>query len=230
MGSTSNLEFPSNSGTAVGSSLAPTLDPTDHVQTHIARELHDQVAQPLIGLILEIQELRAGGVEGETLGRALDRMQDMVRHVLRQTREMLVDLRGQGDLRLDFVEVLRHELQVAPDTSPRTGIRLHASSRWPRPINGWAAFNLMRIVHEAVINARRHAEAHTIDIFLDTNDEGEAVVVVVDDGLGIRDAPAGFGMVGMAERALILGGTFNVKAREVGGTRVEVRVPSHRLE
>ena len=56
-----------------------------------------------------------------------------------------------------------------------------------------------------------------------------SVVVVLDDGVGIEDAPHGFGMRGMAERAAILGGSFSAGPRQSGGARVEVRVPAWRL-
>jgi two-component system sensor histidine kinase UhpB len=67
-------------------------------------------------------------------------------------------------------------------------------------------------------------------VVLDVGPRGDAVVVILDDGAGIEDAPHGFGMQGMEERAAILGGTFSVGLRHTGGTRVEVRVPAWRLE
>jgi two-component system, NarL family, sensor histidine kinase UhpB len=89
---------------------------------------------------------------------------------------------------------------------------------------------LLRIAQESIANAVRHGRARKIDVFLDTNAKQEAVMVVIDDGVRSPDAPSGLGMVGMTERAVILGGTFSSSLRESGGTRVEVRVPAQRLE
>jgi signal transduction histidine kinase len=193
---------------------------------HFARELHDQVAQPLIGLVLDIYELRTQSRLEEHVAAQMLQVEDAARRVLRQTREMLVDLRGPRDLRLNFVEVLKSELvRRASDVVPN----IHATSRWPERINGWAAFNLLRIAQESIANAVRHGRAGKIDVFLDTNARHEAVMVVIDDGVRVPDAPSGFGMVGMSERAVILGGSFSSTMLEVGGTRVEVRLPTERL-
>jgi signal transduction histidine kinase len=222
------LEFPSGSGVRSPSVHAPAVvDVTSDLPAHFARELHDQVAQPLIGLVLEIYELRTQSTLDETVATQMLRVEDAARRILRQTREMLVDLRGPSDLRLNFVQVLRTELgRKASDVAPS----IHATSRWPKRINGWAAFNLLRIAQESIANAVRHGRAGKIDVFLDINAEHEAVMVVIDDGMRVPDAPSGFGIAGMSERAVILGGTFSSAMRESGGTRVEVRVPAQRLE
>jgi signal transduction histidine kinase len=204
-----------------------TTDAPEDLGAHFARELHDQVAQPLVALVLDIYELRTQAPHDESVAAEMLRVEDAARRVLRQTREMLIDLRGQRDLRLNFVEVLKSELVRRPsDVVPS----IHATSRWPKRINGWAAFNLLRIVQESIANAVRHGRAQKIDVFLDTNPKHEALMVVIDDGVRVPDALSGFGMVGMSERAVILGGTFSSAMLESGGTRVEVRVPAQRLE
>lgn len=223
-----SLEFPSSHEVLLPVDDAPATapDPLD-LQAHFARELHDQVAQPLIALVLDIYELRTQSPLDEAVAAQILQVEDAARRVLRQTREMLIDLRGQRDLRLNFVEVLESELKRrVSDVVPS----VHATSRWPKRINGWAAFNLLRIAQESIANALRHGRARKIDVFLDTNAKHEALMVVIDDGLRAPDALSGFGMVGMSERAVILGGTFSSAMLQAGGTRVEVRVPAQRLE
>lgn len=221
------LDFPSGLGaTSASPSAAGVLDAGEELSAHFARELHDQVAQPLVALILEIHEMRSRQPLSDPIAPDLLHIEEAARRVVRQTREMLIDLRGPHEIRLDFVRALRMEVARGGTVVPK----IHASSRWPKHINGWAAFNLMRIAQEASANAVRHGKASSIDVFLDTNLEGEAVMVVIDDGAGIPDGPSGFGMIGMSERAVILGGTFTVAPRKAGGTRVEVRVPVARLE
>jgi signal transduction histidine kinase len=197
----------------------------EDLQAHIARELHDQVAQPLIALVLDVAEVRMRVEAGGDLKPDLARIEDQARDVLRQTREMLIDMRGHADLRVSFVHVLRNELPITPGHQAS----LQVSSRWPRRINGWAAFNLLRIVQQAVANALRHGRAEKIDIFLDISEAAEAVLVVLDDGIGLDGTQRGYGMVGMEERAQILGGSFSAQPRETGGTRIEVRVPCNRI-
>lgn len=202
------------------------FDGTPDVQRHVARELHDLIAQPLVELVLEIERLRNRAAFGQSVTEELRELQESARQVLRSTRELQIDLRGQTDLRLNFVEALKNELRSVSNRE----LSIEVSSRWPKHVNGWAAFNLVRIAQQAVINASRHGRATTMNIFLDIDAAGDALLVLLDDGLGVNGTPAGFGMIGMQERATILGGTFNVSARETGGTRIEVRVPMDRLQ
>lgn len=196
---------------------------------HVARELHDLVAQPLITLVLDIHELETSAARDGAAVKDLVRLEDSARAVLRNARELLVDLRGQGDIRLNFRQVLKNELIRNSLQKGGTVPMLQTSSSWPKRINGWAALNLLRIVQEATANALRHGRATRVDIILGTSKDDEAVVVVLDDGAGLRDASSGIGMAGMQERAVILGGKFSAVPRFGGGTRVEVRLPLQRL-
>lgn len=221
------LGFPNLIDGASDSSGAPSdLSPAEASRMGFARELHDQVAQPLIALLLEIRELRTARGRQAGLDTELTRIEESTRQVLRQAREVMIDLRERSGLRLSLVEALRKEL---PNPQGRK-LRLQVSSRWPQHVNGWAAFNLLRIIQQAVANAWRHGSAQRVDVLLDVGPDDEAIVVVTDDGIGIEDgAPYGFGMVGMHERAVILDGKLTAHPLEKGGTRVEVRVPTGSL-
>jgi signal transduction histidine kinase len=195
------------------------------MQRHLARELHDQVAQPLIGLVLEIRKLRASIDGSNPLAPELVRIEESTRQVLRYARETMIDLREVGELRINLARALETDVPMPADCN----LSVHVTTRWPGHTNGWVAFNLLRIVQQAVANSCRHGRARKIDVVLDVGPGGDAVVVILDDGVGIDDAPHGFGMQGMAERAEILGGSFTAGPRQSGGTRVEVRVPAWRL-
>lgn len=197
----------------------------DELKRHLARELHDLVAQPLIELVIEMSRVRASLDDPGPLAAELDRLEESARQVLRQTRETMIDLRERGDLRTNLGDALRQDL-VAP---PGRTLSVRVSSRWPQRTNGWAGFNLMRIVQQAVANAWRHGRAQKVEVILDVSPSDDAVVVVLDDGIGVDGAPAGFGLLGMAERAIILGGQLTTGSRHGGGTRVEARVPVDRL-
>jgi two-component system, NarL family, sensor histidine kinase UhpB len=217
------LGFPKQLDVEVIPHLAGAEAPTaEEIQRHIAREIHDQVAQPLIGLMLEIRELKAAQ---PALTEELGRVEESARSILRQTREMMVDLRERGELRINLSQALRKEVPVPPGHF----LSLRVTTRWPKHVNGWAAFNLLRIVQQAAANAWRHGRASKVDVILDVGPAGDALVVVLDDGIGIEDAPFGFGLAGMQERAAILGGHLTAKPRDTGGTRIEVRFPRGRL-
>jgi signal transduction histidine kinase len=202
-------------------------EPVVELELHFARELHDQVASPLIQLVVELHDLRLE-LDGDTdTQQRLALLEESARQVLRRTRETLMDLRGQSDLRLSFVQVVRSE--VIARFERRAAISLVVSPKWPHHINGWAAFNLSRIVHEAITNAIRHGHARSISVALSVHTLDEAVIEVVDDGQGF-DGVTGMGMAGMKERAVIMGGTFSAGAAESGGTRIQVSIPMYRLE
>ena len=211
--------------TSADASASLELDSSAELRRHFAREVHDQLAQPLIALVLEIHELRTLGEVPAAVAEELARLEDTTRKILRQAREMMVDLRNRGELRINLGLALKNELPVPEGRD----LILQLTSRWPKHTNGWAAFNVLRIVQQAVANAWRHGKAHKVEVVLDVGPTNEAVVVVLDDGVGIDDAPRGFGMDGMQERAAILGGTLNAMQRDSGGTRVEVRFPVGRL-
>jgi len=220
------LGFSEHAG--MGDKLAATSLATaeqDELQRHFAREVHDQLAQPLIALVLEMHELRTTITPPAEVNKQLARLEEAARAILRQAREMMVDLRHRGELRINLPQALRSEVAIPVGRD----VKVNVTSRWPTRVNGWAAFNLLRIVQQAVANAWRHGQASKVEIVLDVGPADEAVLVVIDDGVGIEDAPYGFGMAGMRERAAILGGGFNAQPLKSRGTRVEVRVPLGRL-
>ena len=85
---------------------------------------------------------------------------------------------------------------------------------------------LLRVLQEALTNARRHSRATSVEVSLRT--EGDAVLAgVTDDGRGFDSAPArpGVGLSAMRERVEALGGEIEVKSGPGEGTEVALRVP-----
>jgi signal transduction histidine kinase len=87
---------------------------------------------------------------------------------------------------------------------------------------------LFRIVQEALSNVARHSGASRVDISIELDDTGLGLVIS-DDGAGLdasrRENPGSFGLVSMAERARLVGGTLEIRSAPGGGTRLQVRVP-----
>ncbi len=86
------------------------------------------------------------------------------------------------------------------------------------------------MVQEALSNAVRHSDAERVVVRLGI-DGGHIRVEVVDDGRGFdrraveRDDGKGLGLIGMGERAALVGGTFEVETQPGRGTRVRVEIP-----
>ncbi|MBE0616918.1 MAG: histidine kinase, partial [Proteobacteria bacterium] len=81
---------------------------------------------------------------------------------------------------------------------------------------------------EALANVRQHAQANRVDVSLRVAGE-DLVLEVLDDGIGITDeqtqSQRSFGLIGMRERAVRLGGMVDVERRPGGGTRLRVKLP-----
>ena len=97
--------------------------------------------------------------------------------------------------------------------------------------------NLYRIAQEALNNIQKHARAKEVIVSLEQHD-GHAVLTIQDDGIGFRESETeedaihstesgGFGLVGMRERAAVIGGCCDVESRPGEGTCITVRVPVH---
>jgi two-component system sensor histidine kinase UhpB len=109
-------------------------------------------------------------------------------------------------------------------TSPAE-FTLVVSPDWPQRIPGPVALSLLRILQEAVHNAVRHGAARHVLLELRLR-SGRLRVTVSDDGKGIiPGTPEGAGMIGMRERAALIGGRLAVRHRR-RGTEVDVEAPS----
>jgi signal transduction histidine kinase len=131
---------------------------------------------------------------------------------------------------LDELGLLSALEWYAREFSERTGIEVSVVGDDPmRRVPPQAEIALFRIAQEALNNVAKHSRAREVDIELTSN--GECALSVSDDGVGLHPnpqrngRPSTFGVVTMRERALSIGGRFEIRARPGGGTSVVVRIP-----
>ena len=189
----------------------------------IARELHDEMSQHLTAITMGLQALSDLAPHRD----AVIRLTDLVRCMDQSAHRLARDLRPAELDDLGLVAALSSHLD---EWSHRTGIRAEFTSRdgqarWPSHVES----ALYRIVQEALTNVARHAHAQRISVVVDRRPDA-VVVVIEDDGVGFdtgilthtdRDR---FGLVGMRERAVLLGGTLTVESTRAG-TSIFVIVP-----
>jgi signal transduction histidine kinase len=198
------------------------------VKRRLARELHDSVAQILTTMVVDMENFKHDHAERESVVKKVGDLQDSTREVLANLRQLLYELREEPAHDHSFVHKVRSLLS---SFEMSTGIRskLSVSQRWPQRLTAATAYNLYRIVEEALNNVRLHSGAGSVDVKLGSS--GNSVVLSVqDDGRGLRRAGdsrrPGLGMVGMEERAILLGGRLDVNSDEqAGGTIVIATVP-----
>lgn len=195
-------------------------------RTRLAREIHDTLAQELTAIALHLEAastaMRADPARAEEwLSKALT----LARGSLEEARRSVIDLRTSPLAGRALPEALG---ALARAFTAETGIRVHADVQGitlPPSVE----VELYRIAQEAFTNIRKHAQAREVDLKL--RPTGTRVRLrIEDDGQGIdragmRRRTSGFGLIGMRERARLLGGTVRLQRRKGGGTRVVVSVP-----
>jgi signal transduction histidine kinase len=189
----------------------------------IARDLHDVVLQDLSGALqsLRLTHLRANGS-----GMELDLVEELeaLRRATSGLRSAIYDLRHEKVQ--PFVKSVKSLVERNRQLTPERKIELMVEEGFPEELPAEVSVELLRVLQEALTNARRHSEASNVEVSLRT--EGEALVAgVIDDGRGFEpeSAKAGVGLSAMRERVEGLGGKIEVRSPPGEGTKVTVRVP-----
>jgi signal transduction histidine kinase len=191
----------------------------------VARELHDEMGQQLAALRMEIAVLRQSGgaaeraSDGAAWGMLLGRVDGLVvsvRRIVAELRPPALD--GGLAAALDWL-VSEFERQTRLDCA----VDVDACASLLSPD---AAAMVFRIAQESLNNVRRHAGAAKVSLHLRAADAG-CELRVHDDGSGFDPSSrtAGFGILGMEERARALGGTLTIDSRPGLGTDVRLRLP-----
>jgi two-component system sensor histidine kinase UhpB len=199
----------------------------DRIKRELARELHDQVVQDLTAMLIDLENFKRGPFDSQATVLQVDSVQGGLRTMLGRLRGMLYGLRGEDAWEHDLAESLRI---FAVQYTQRTGARVlvRVARDWPEAVRRTTAQHLQRIVQEAVHNAWQHGGASSVRVTLRLIDNGFARVTVQDDGRGITSengVKPGMGMLGMRERAMLLGGTLSVESARGRGTTIRVIFP-----
>ncbi len=193
----------------------------------IARELHDRVGQSLAAVALSADRMAVTMPVDVTARSELEDLAADIRAVTRELREELTDLRTGLNANADLVGLLRSFLDRV---AVRSGLAVHFRDYGSRRLPEAVEQEVWRIAQEAVINAERHADASEITVAWGA-DGDDHLLLVADDGKGVHGAPLrrdAYGLMGMRERAAIIGATLLVKSAPGKGTAVRLRVRGSR--
>ncbi len=192
-------------------------------RNRMARDLHDGVLQDLsyTALAMQVTRLKA---EGTGLEAELEQEMDDIRRAVSGLREAVYDLRL-GEENRPFLELVESLVEQNRRRTPDRDIWLNVEEDLPSASLGHVGTELLRIVQEALTNARRHSGARHVRVTL-WAEGNELVAEVSDDGRGFETETApGIGLRSMRERAAALGGELQVQSEPGEGTRVRLRVP-----
>lgn len=196
-------------------------------RARIARDIHDVLAHSLSAQLVHLEAARLR-IEQEPPGPFRDQIlervvgaRSMAREGLAETRQALSALRGEmaplGDYLRELAAMDGASVEVA-------GV--------PRPLTAEASQTVRRVVQEALTNVRKHAAGAEVRIRLSYG-EGEVTLAVRDSGAkgggpaGLDGSGSGYGLLGMRERAELIGGTLEAGPEgDRKGYTVRLRVPA----
>ena len=194
-------------------------------RTRISRELHDDLGQILTAITLDLQRvMKHGGPmkEKNLLVRVLAANQD--------ARQRLQELSSLLRPRvLDEVGLKEAIETYITEFQERTAVGIELSIQTGRTtISDAAGISIYRILQEALTNVSRHARAHRVSVSL-TIQQKRATLRIKDDGVGFNPAGARMektlGLLGMRERAILMGGEFSLYSARGHGTELVVSLP-----
>ena len=194
-------------------------------KARIAREVHDELGQILTVLKLETSMCELAYAQLDPgLHERLNSMKKLIAQLFQLVRDVATSLRP---------PILDAGISSAIEWQAR---RFEARTHIPclvqvpehlPPLGASKEVGLFRILQEALTNVMRHAQAHTVELTLSVQGR-ELCLSISDDGQGFVPAggrPTSFGLVGMRERVLMLGGTLALHSVPGEGTTLTVRVP-----
>jgi len=196
-------------------------------KSRIARELHDELAQSLTALKMDVTWLREHVLAGDgPTSKKLSDIDSLLNHTVAATRRISADLRP---LVLDDLGLVPAVEWLVQKFTERNGIPCELAIGAPDlELQDPHASAVFRIVQESLTNAARHAQASRVEVSIDRGN-GAVALKVRDNGRGFSPddprKPGSFGLMGLRERAYLLGGEVNIASTPGQGTSIEVRIP-----
>jgi two-component system sensor histidine kinase UhpB len=195
----------------------------------IARELHDETSQVLTSLLISLAILEEAITNDEARQRITE-TRALAHQTLRAIRNLSIDLRPSALDDLGLLPALRWYVKEYQHKFP-IEVDFQASG-FKKRLPPEMETAIYRIVQESLTNIAKHAQAHTATITL--REDADAVYATIsDDGKGFdldelqrkQDRDRGLGLVGMHERAHLLGGTLAIESAPGQGTTIQFRIP-----
>lgn len=206
----------------------------DAERRRLARDLHDSVVQSLTALVADLEyfrlrQLAANDEANLPVADRVETWQALARESLAAMREALGGLRIPSAVDLG----LEHSLEMLVASLRDAGYRVECEFEdWPAALPRDITTNVYYIAREALINIEKHAQATSIRICM-FKYEGHLYISIADDGKGIKQEALatcggrGYhqGVMGMKERAALLGGCVTIESASGRGTRVDIDIP-----
>jgi signal transduction histidine kinase len=187
----------------------------------IARDLHHVVLQDLAGVL---QSLRLTYLQSEGEGLNLDEELEALGRATSGLRSAIHDLRGEKER--PFVRSVESLVEQHRLLAPERQIGIVVEEGFPNDLPTEVGMELLRVIREALTNARLHSGAKSVAVVLEV-EGSDLAIEISDDGQGFDpEAAPGVGLSSMRERAANVDGRLDIESEMGQGTRVRLRVPA----
>jgi PAS domain S-box-containing protein len=197
----------------------------------IARDLHDQLGQQMTALRLNLEILKKMCGGDDALYKQVDETQKVARQIDADVDFLAWQMRPATLDDLGIVAALEHYVGQWSKNF-KISAKFDADRFGETQVNSEVETNLYRIAQESLNNIYKHAQASRVNVFLEAVDDF-AALIIEDDGVGFeKDEQAfggkraqGIGLIGMRERAALVGGSLEIESAKGAGTTVYAKFP-----
>ena len=193
-------------------------------RTRIAHELHDSLAQTMASLRFQVRVLDETLRQGreQAIWHEMEQIENNLDEAYAELRELITHFRAPIDHR-GLVPAVQH---LVDRFRKKTGIHIFLQKEWNLVhMSANIEVQALRIVQEALNNIRKHSEAHNVRILLRSDPNGNCMIMIEDDGIGIStessdDKIDHYGLNIMSERAKQIDGDVRIESEPGEGTQI----------
>ncbi len=197
----------------------------------ISRDIHDHLGQRVTALRLKTASLKDLFGDNDLIRSRIDQLQGIAEQLDHEVSFVSWELRPSILDDLEFADALEN---YVAEWSRHSGIPAEFRTMGSKQdfLDHDVKINLYRITQEALNNAFKYSKADQVNVLLDWRSD-HLLLIVEDDGRGFdissitpgRESRKGFGLVGMRERASLLGGSIEIESNVDNGTAIFIRIP-----
>ncbi len=197
-------------------------------RTNIANELHDSLAQTLASIKYQVRVLDETIHQGDESAtwQELERIESTIDEAHTELRELIAHFRlpiGERNLTVSAEQIVERFKQDCDD------MQVYLQKEWPdTTLPPQIELQVLRIIQEALTNARKHSEASTVRVLMRGDGNGHYTILVEDDGIGISErqkqntSGEHVGLSVMQDRASRIGGTLSIEGEPGEGVQVRL--------
>ena len=212
------------------------LTELEQERKHLAREIHDEVIQDLLGVNYQLEEIDVDECVTPTARQELVDIRDDIRVLVEDLRRICGDLRPPT---IDSLGLGAAIQSYTRDWADRTGTQVELDvdpelGRMPEAIE----LPVFRIVQEGLRNVHQHANAASVQVLVKHTSPRALMVSIADNGRGLASdfdlaripADGHYGLLGISERVALLGGRLKLQNQAGGGLLLQVEIPHPRVK